>query len=321
MSDLLLNVVVYIVSFIVIWAGAGLIVSSVNKLSHKLHIPAFFISFVVLGILTSTPEIAVGLSAVSSNTPSIFVGNLLGGIPVIFLFIVPLLAIFGRGIKLSHDLGKGSVLLSLGASIAPFLTVLDGQVSNEEGIALIAIYLTVVFLLQSENHFLNKKNTKLLKIKSYTFMDILKVLIGAGVLLFSSNLIVSRTIYFSEVFGIPTFYISLVLLSIGTNLPELTVALKAIITGRKDIAFGDYLGSASANAFLFGVFTLMSKDAVLQVNNFVVMFIIVAIGLALFYHFSKTKRAISPKEGVALLLVYLVFVAVELLPKMSKSST
>lgn len=315
MSELLLNAVVYIVSFVVIWAGAGLIVSSVNKLSLKLHVPAFFISFVVLGVLTSTPEIAVGLSAVSSNTPSIFVGNLLGGIPVIFLFIIPLLAIFGGGIKLSFELGRLGVLLALGASIAPFLTVLDGWVSNEEGVALIATYLAVVFLLQTENHFLNKKNTKLLKIKSYTFMDIIKVLVGTGILLFSSNLIVGRTIYFSEVLGIPTFYVSLIVLSIGTNLPELTVALKAVVTRRKDIAFGDYLGSASANAFLFGVFTLMSKDAVLQVDNFILMFVIVAAGLVLFYHFSKTKRAISPQEGLVLLLVYLVFVAVELLPK------
>lgn len=314
MSEISLNLLTFLGSLFTIWAGSGLIVSSIAKLSQKLHLPAFIISFVVLGILTSTPEIAVGLSAISSGTPSIFVGNLLGGIPVIFLFIIPLLAILGKGINLSHKLSQGSILLTLVACITPFLIVIDSKVTNNEGIFSILIYLVVVFLLY-KNNTVNKEDLNLFRIKSYSFIDILKVFGGTAIVLFSSNIIVSRTLYFSQIYNIAPFYISLIVLSIGTNLPELTIAIRSIISGRKDIAFGDYLGSSSANAFLFGVFTLMTSDSVLKVDNFLVMFIIVAFGLLLFFHFSRTKRSISPKEGFILLSIYLLFVIVELAPR------
>ncbi|OGM31168.1 hypothetical protein A2803_01690 [Candidatus Woesebacteria bacterium RIFCSPHIGHO2_01_FULL_44_21] len=311
MNELTFDLAIYITSFFVIWAGSGLIVSAVSKLSQRLHVPAFLVSFVVLGILTSTPEMAVGLSAVSSGTPSIFVGNLLGGIPVIFLLIIPLLAILGRGIKLNHGLGQNSILLALAIAVAPFVAVLDHEVNNQEGVILIGAYFVVVLLLH-RNNVVTKHNVNLLKLKSYTFIDILKVLAGTGIVLFSSNIIVSKTLYFSGVLNIAPFYISLIVLSLGTNLPELTIAIRAIITGRKDIAFGDYLGSAAANTVLFGVFTLMTKDAVIEVDSFLVMFVLVVTGLALFYHFSKTKHTISPKEGLGLLAIYIIFVLLEL---------
>src|SRR3989344_1367554 len=209
MNELTFDLAIYITSFFVIWAGSGLIVSAVSKLSHRLHVPAFLISFVILGLLTSTPEIAVGLSAVSSGTPSIFVGNLLGGTPVIFLLIIPILAIFGRGIKLSHSLSKGSILLALVISIALFVIVLDHKVTNPEGAFLFVLYFVVVYLLH-RNNAVSKHNANLLKLKSYSFIDVLKVLGGMAIVLISSNIIVSKTLYFSQIFSISPFYISLI---------------------------------------------------------------------------------------------------------------
>lgn len=308
------NLVVYIISFFALWVGSGFIISSVNKLSHRLHVPRFLVSFVVLGILTSTPEIAVGLTAVSSGNPGIFVGNLLGGIPVLFFLVIPLLAIFGRGITLSHSLSKTSILLALSAAIAPFFAVLDQKVSNLEGAVLIAFYAAVVFLIERSGG-VDEHNKNLFKVKSYSFIDILKVLFGTAVVFFSSNVVVEKTLYFSEIFKIAPFYMSLIILSVGTNLPELTLGVKSIITNKKDIAFGDYLGSAAANGFLFGIFTLMSKDNILAVDSFTPMLILVAIGLTLFFFFSKSKHSIAPKEGFALLLIYTIFVAMEITQK------
>src|SRR3546814_1257025 len=66
---------------------------SAKSLAKKIHISSFAFSFFVLGILTSIPEMAVGLNAISQNRPEIFVGNLLGSIIILFLVIIPLLAL------------------------------------------------------------------------------------------------------------------------------------------------------------------------------------------------------------------------------------
>ncbi len=79
-----------------IWFGAGLIVTAASKFSQKLKLSPFAFSFVFLGILTSTPEFSVGLQAIADHDAEIFVGNLLGGIVVLFLVVIPMLAVFGK---------------------------------------------------------------------------------------------------------------------------------------------------------------------------------------------------------------------------------
>lgn len=230
-----------------------------------------------------------------------------------FFLIVPLLAILGGGIKLADSLSQKSILISLVVSAAPFLVILDQKVSNSEGVALLVAYFVGMFFMQHENK-LDKRNLKIFGQKQYSLADIIKVLVGTGIVLISSNVIVNGTLYFSGVLHIAPFYISLLVLSLGTNLPELTIAVRSIITGKKDIAFGDYLGSATANTLLFGIFTLMTPDRVLQVDNFLITFVIVAIGLSLFYKFTKSKRIVTAKEALLLLTIYIIFVLFEAAP-------
>lgn len=293
-----------------------MIVSSVGKTAHRLHLPAFIISFAILGFLTSTPEIAVGLNSISGETPSIFVGNLLGGVPVLFFLLIPLFAIFNGGIKLSHGFGHKSMALSFIATIAPFFTVLDGKITQNEGSVLIILYLFTVFALYVANKPSNK-NINLLNIKSYSFLDIIKVVIGTIIVLFSSNFIVDKTIYFSNLLKISPFYISIVIISFGTNLPEIMVSLKSLIMKKKDIALGNYLGSASANSCLFGIFAVMSGEGDIVISdNFTWLFVIIITGVITLYHFARTKNRLSVKEGFLMLLFYIAFVYLELLKKM-----
>ncbi len=101
-------------------------------------------------------------------------------------------------------------------------------------------------------------------------------------------------------------------LSLGTNLPEFSLAIRAIISGKKDVAFGDYVGSAAANTLLFGIFTILNTGEVVTVNNFFRTFLIMVLGLGMFFVFSRSKHDITQKEGFVLLVLYGVFVASEL---------
>ncbi|MBI2617292.1 sodium:calcium antiporter [Candidatus Gottesmanbacteria bacterium] len=307
-----LHILTYISSFIFIWIGAGLIVSSTDRFSRKLRLSTFAVSFIILGILTSSPEFAVGLTAIAESNPEIFVGNLLGGVPVIFLFIIPILAIFGNGINLKHDLDRNTLLATLGVILIPFLLVIDKKITNPEGILLILLYIVLIFLIERRHGIFDRKNTEILNIKSYSYRDIIRVLVGVGIVFVSSQIIVDKTMYFSSFFNISAFYISLIILSLGTNLPELSLAIRSITLGSKDIAFGDYMGSAAANTLLFGVFTLLNNGEILTVNNFLFTFVYITMGLTLFYFFSRSKNNISRTEGLILLIVYLTFVIVEL---------
>lgn len=309
---LLTTLPIYIAAFVVIWLGAGLIVRSVDKIAKKLKLSTFVISFFLLGILTSIPEMALGLSAVSEHKPEIFVGNLLGGVVVIFLFIIPILAMFGRGLNVNHSLNKKYLALTLAVCCAPALAVIDQKVSNFEGLLLLGAYGILFYVFQKKYSFFDRDETQVLSLKAYSFIDLVKVGLGIALVFVSSNYIVDQTISYSQYFQIPAFYISLIGLSIGTNLPELSLAVRGIISGKKDVAFGDYLGSAAANTPLFGLFTLMNDGEILTVNNFFFTFIFIAGGLGLFYYFARSGRVITQREGGILLGVYVLFVVYEI---------
>lgn len=298
-------------SFIAVLFGADIIVKSVDRFSHKLRVSSFAISFFLLGMLTSIPELAVGLAAVSEGTPEVYIGNLLGGSAIIFFVVIPILAIFGKGVRINGELTGGNLKYSLLTILAPATVLLDRKITNIEGGLLILFYVLLFIFIERKKGVFDEQNTDVLHIRSYSIADVFKILFGVVVVFISSNLIVHNMLVVSKALNLSTFFVSLVLLSFGTNLPELSLAIKSIVLKRSDIAFGDYIGSAAVNTLLFGIFTLITPGQVLASTAYHKTFFMMALGFLMFYQFSKSKHTVSKKEGIALLVFYVIFVLVE----------
>src|SRR3989344_1820060 len=97
------HLAIYALSFIGIWIGSGLAISSVERLSKILRVSSFAVSFIVLGFFTSVSELSVGVNSILENDPEIYVGNLIGASIVIFILIIPLLAIAGHNINITPE--------------------------------------------------------------------------------------------------------------------------------------------------------------------------------------------------------------------------
>lgn len=305
------NLALLVVSFGSLLFGANLIVKSVDRFSHKLGISSFAISFFILGLLTSIPELAVGLTAVAKGTPEVFVGNLIGGVAIIFFLVIPFLAIFGNGVHIHGQLTDGNLRYSLFAILAPSFILLDKKITNIEGVAMIVIYSILFFVIERKKGVFDESNTKILNVKSYSYYDIARILIGVLLVFVSSNIIVRNILLLANTLHVSSFFVSLLVVSIGTNLPEISLAVRSVVLRKKDIAFGDYIGSAAANTLLFGVFTLLNSGHVLTESAFLKTFIFLAAGLLLFYFFTRSKKTISKKEGFILIAYYFLFMFIE----------
>ena len=101
-------------------------------------------------------------------------------------------------------------------------------------------------------------------------------------------------------------------IALGTDLPELTLAVRSVLTRKEAVAMGDYVGAAAASTLLFGIFTLLHGGEVLTDSNFAVTFVFIALSLILFFFFSRSKSFLSRNEGLILFGVYLIFITVEL---------
>lgn len=310
-----IQILFYLAAFFILWYCSGIIISSVERLAHKFKLSSFAVSFFVLGILTSIPEFSVGINSIINKTPDIFVGNLIGASLILFILVIPLLAVFGGGVKLIHQLGENNLIFSLLVVAAPVFLIADSVLTRTEGVFLILIYIILFYFIEKKNGLMavSKDLEKIFPDKKHFIEDFIEIVLASIIIFITSKFIVNETIYFASFFHISSFLISLIILSIGTNLPELSLALKSIFSGKKEVALGDYLGSATANTLLFGLFTLLNGKRVnISVDSFQILFLTL-LGLGVFYLFSRSKNDISKKEGKILLLIYLLFIITQVL--------
>lgn len=305
------NTILFLVSFVGLWFGSGLIIAEVTNIAKSFRISSFTLSFFLLGMLTSLPEITIGISAIMHGDPQIFVGNLIGGVLVIFLLIIPLLSIVGNGITFPKSFGVTRLIFALFVCIVPSILASDKELTTSEGVVLIALYIVLFFVVSEKENFFEKFSRKS-KVKGNPFFGIIKMLVGLGLLVSASGQIVDSTEYFAGLFSWSPFLVSLILVSIGTNIPELSLVVRSVFENKKDVALADYVGSASANTLLFGVFSILYGSTIVLPNHFVQRLVFIVVGIMIFYFFSRSKNKLSRIEAMFLVLVYVLFVFVEI---------
>lgn len=310
---LAIDIAIFILGFVMIWYGAGLILTAASKFSAGLKLSPFAFSFVYLGLLTSTPEFAVGLRSVAEDKAPVFVGNLLGGILVLFLVVIPLLAVFGNGIRIKSELNNRTLLATLAVILAPALFLLDNRLTLAEGIFFIASYIGLLYLVERHHGIFDRSNARLLDIKAYSYKDLLRIVAGVALTYLASTILLDKTIYFGSLLGISAFYMGLLVVAIGTDLPELSLAIKSVLSGTKEIAMGDYIGAAAASTLMFGIFTLMSGGEIVTGTSFALTFGFITAALAAYYYIFRTSGVIKRHHGIAMFGLYLVFFVVEIL--------
>lgn len=311
-TAILFSLVLYVASFFLVWLGAGLAISAISQVAKSWKLAPFTLSFFVLGILTSLPEITISTIALLDNDPSIMVGNLLGGTIVLFLGVIPLLGAAGKGIKIPKQLGKKELIVTLFAVVAPAFLTADQRLNRWEAIFLMLLYLGTFLFFSFDQSIFQKLAQGVVKKKKHRWMIGIKALFGVLLLAGASNIIVQKTLYFAGVLEISPFFVSLIVISLGSNIPEISLAIRSLITRKSDIALADYLGSAAANTFLLGVFTLLYGSTIYLPNHVLQRFIFLAVGLILFFIFARSKNTLSRRESIVLLMLYVGFIASEM---------
>lgn len=307
------HLVIYLLAFVGIWIGSGLAIGAVEKISRLLRISSFIVSFLVLGIFTSVGEISVGVNAILAGDPEIYVGNLIGASIVIFMLIIPLLAISGNKINISKEFRGFNLPASLVVIALPVVLSIDGQVTRTDSIIVMVLFVLLVLAVQTKKNLIEHITTLTTKSSIKISKELFRILFGLSVIFIASRFVVSQTINFSEVLGVSPFVVSLLLIAIGTNIPELSFVVRSMFMRSNQVAFGDYVGSAAFNSFLLGLLTVINGRPVYLTNSYLISLIFLIVGLVMFYNFARSKHSISRWEGAILLMLYVLFLTVEIL--------
>lgn len=308
--DLITSLGILLLSLSVLWFFAGLLLDSVGRLAGRLCRSGFGTAFFVLGVLTSISEISVAVNAGMAGVPEVSAGNLAGASFVIILLIIPFLVVAGGGMSIKGLVSKETLAFTLLVILIPVLLLADGRVTMLEGGFAVFAYLALAYAIRNrpEGQTSNVCLPASAGGRRELYVDIVKVLVGAAAVFIASHFLVEETVAVATYLTIPASLIGLLLLSIGTNIPEIVIAVRAVLARQKDIAFGDYLGSAAANVPIFGALAVFSGGYTVESSQFVTTALLMFVGVALFYFFARSRAELSRAEGVILLLLYGGFV-------------
>jgi len=290
--------------------SSRLIVNEIGSLSKLLHSSVFGLSVLLLGFLTSLPELSVAISAQIDQQPQIYAGNLMGGSFLLLAGIIPLFTFLQNGLPLKKSLHGSRLFVFMTLLSLPLLAALDGVIGRLEALAMIAGY--VIFLAVAKPISVDKVRHARVPFKTLAW-KYFKIVLAAVVIYLACTQLVTLTESAAQRFGIPAFLVSFLALSLGTNIPELTLALQAIFKRKSDVAFGDYVGSAAVNPFMLGVFSLYHGPYALGLENLHWIIGVFLLVNAVFLLFALSKNRLSKGEALGLLSIYLVVTVMQFL--------
>ena len=143
---------------------------------------------------------------------------------------------------------------------------------------------------------------KINKLKSFvlTIFSLFVIVIG-------SDLVVDSTLYLSSTYNIAPKLISMIVIVIGTSLPELMITITSAKKGEFDMTVGNIIGSNIFNiCIVLGLPILIFGNVISNSFNYVDLFMLVLSPL-LFYIFCKNKMIISRLEGAMMIFVFLLY--------------
>lgn len=311
------HILLFIFSLGIVWFFGGIMVDIVNKAAKSFHQNGFTVALFVLGFLTSISEISVMVNSSINNTPQVSAGNLVGASLVILLFIIPFLAVAGNGITLKNTLHRHQLFIALGVVLLPVFLLLDGVVTSTDGIIALLSYATLVYLIRrsppSIERVVNELEDQITDDKKATWLDLVKIIVGAVIIFIAGNILVKESVSIATALSIPSSIVGLILLSLGTNVPEIVIAIQSIRKGSNGVAFGNYIGSAIANTLIFGILAVTQSRFLVDAQEFIITAVLMNIGFILFFVFARSKRTLSRVEGSILLCIYFLFVALQLI--------
>lgn len=301
----IIAIISLLILFLILSKSADLIVLNLKKIGKKLGIKIFFLG-IMLGIITTLPELAIGINSLIKDVPDISFGHLMGGNIVLLGLILSISIILNRKIETNES--SKPFLFTLIYLFLPLIFGLSGQLNIFSGIVLIIGY----FLLM--NHlYKNNQKKAWVKIniisKDRASKNLFYIMVGLLGVMLSSELIVRTTLFILEDYNVSPFIVGLLFYSIGTNLPELTIALRSFKRKVEELSFSNLIGATMAHILILGVFSFI-RPINIEVNaSYLFLTLFSLVFFILLYIFYRTDRLLSRKEGYALLFMYFLFLA------------
>ena len=305
-----------LVGLILLCIGGYAIVSGGVSLAKKLRICSMIIGLTVVAYGTSTPELAAAVLAALNSHTELILGNVIGSNISNVGMVIGISAIFAP-LLISKITVSRWIPIMIGVSLLVIGLSYDGELSQIDGIILIASLIGFTLYTIKTVKKQKLQSTEVIEnetIEGEYFLSKYKIdtypqsfgLIAVGIVLLflGGHLTVDGAVNIAESLGLSQLIIGVVIVAIGTSLPELITSIIAIAKKQTDIGVGNIVGSNIYNILLIlGVSSTIIGIPV-STDVFSNYYIMIAFSLVLFIGF---RKYIPRFVGIGLTIAFIAY--------------
>lgn len=298
--------------------GAGRFVDGASAMSFNLGMSPLLIGVLVMGFGTSLPELLVSLFSSLMGNSGLSLGNAYGSNIINIGFVLGLAAVMSPVIVKRHVVRRELPLLILATAITAYF-VMDFELTRGEGITLLALFLVLlVYLIRASSGEpaervdstrqgeLEKRAIPFGKSISYLLVGLAVITICSAALVWSARGIVTNL-------GVSELVVGVIVLALGTSLPELVVIVVAAKRAEHELALGNVIGSNLFNTLAVvgtaGLIAPSVLDTELVTRDLAVMFAFTGVLVVMAYGWGRRTGVINKAEGGVLLLAVACYLA------------
>lgn len=257
-----------------VWFAGTKLARYADAISERTGLGQAVIGVLLLGAVTSLPEISTTTVATLSGNPAMAVNNMLGGIAFQVL-VIALADAFVRGPLTSMVPGPRVILNALVSIVLLTLAaigVMVGDWSLPGGIGFFPVLIAVTYVVcirqlsrevavsgwvptkadETEPKEIQQLDASNRRLTLLTLGAAALILLGGTIVTLSAEQIAERT-------GTDTGLMGLTLLAFATSLPELSTAIAAVRLRRAELAIGDILGGNMFDVMLILLIDLLDQ--------------------------------------------------------------
>lgn len=308
--EILLQVILLVIGFIMLIKGADWFVEGASKIADHFGIPQLVIGLTIVAFGTSAPEAAVSITAAMNGSASITIGNVLGSNILNVLIILGVTSVIVPLAVQKSTLRYEIPFVAFASAFLAFVGLKDGIVSRMDGTLLwILMILFILYLLRMAKQGNGpEEEVPEAEAGESVFKMLLMVAVGMGFIIWGADLTVDAATAMARIFGMSERFIGLTIVALGTSLPELITSVTAGIRGKADIAVGNIVGSNIFN-ILFVVGTTALITPVEYAARFRIDSIVAIAAAVLLFVCVLKDRKLKRSGGIVMLASYAAYFA------------
>jgi cation:H+ antiporter len=137
--------------------------------------------------------------------------------------------------------------------------------------------------------------------------EIILIVLSISFVLLGAQFVISGSEFISYTWGVEQGVIGLMIVALGTSLPELTVSINSAKRGFGRLLIGNVIGSNIVNMTLgLGLISLIIPANIgLHIGNVMIILFVLGIAFAFFYVIRRDWR-VTRREGFGLIFLYII---------------